>query len=120
MYFRLGGGTLKGVSKPGADRLDAASSSMDGMLHVDLGRATSSSCRRRRRERRLAPRHRSGRSCTRSCTAITRDQFMARHKSNHLQVAYAPDDGSADRALGAKAAMLAELGLRVHLCGDVG
>jgi hypothetical protein len=50
---------------------------------------------------------------------ITRDQFMARHKANHLQVAYAPDDAAADRALHAKAAMFAGLGLRVHLCGDV-
>ena len=33
------------------------------------------------------------------------------------QVAYAPDDETADRALHAKAAMFAALGLRVHLCG---
>ena len=44
---------------------------------------------------------------------------MARHKANHLQVAYAPDDETADRALHAKAAMFAALGVRVHLCGDV-
>ena len=50
---------------------------------------------------------------------ITRDQFMARHKANHLKVAYAPDDETADRALHAKAAMFAALGVRVHLCGDV-
>jgi hypothetical protein len=46
-------------------------------------------------------------------------QFMARHKANHLQVAYAPDDETADRALHAKAAMFAGLGVRVHLCGHV-
>jgi hypothetical protein len=50
---------------------------------------------------------------------ITRDQFMARHKANHLQVVYAPDDETADRALQAKAAMFSSLGLRVHLCGEV-
>jgi hypothetical protein len=49
---------------------------------------------------------------------ITRDQFMARHKANHLQVAYAPDDDTAERALQTKAAMFAALGLRVHLCGE--
>jgi hypothetical protein len=49
---------------------------------------------------------------------ITRDQFMARHKANHLQVAYAPDEETADRALQAKAAMFAALGMRVYLCGD--
>jgi hypothetical protein len=36
-----------------------------------------------------------------------------------VQVAYAPDAAAADRALEAKAAMLAGMGIQVHLCGDV-
>ena len=44
---------------------------------------------------------------------------MARHKANHVQVAYAPDADAADRALLAKAAMFHDLGVEVHLCGDV-
>jgi hypothetical protein len=43
--------------------------------------------------------------------------MMARHKSNHIQVAYAHSADEADRALLAKAAMAAELGLAVSLCG---
>ena len=50
---------------------------------------------------------------------VTRDQFMARHKANHIQVVYAPDAGTADRALAAKAAMFHMLGVKVHVCGDV-
>jgi len=50
---------------------------------------------------------------------ITRDQMMARHKSNHIQVVYAPNEKQAHRGCRVKAAMLAELGLKVHLCGDV-
>jgi hypothetical protein len=50
---------------------------------------------------------------------VGRDQLMARHKANHVQVVYAPDGPSADRALLAKAALFHELGLVVHLCGDV-
>ncbi|MFF1569236.1 hypothetical protein ACFVY1_38295 [Streptomyces sp. NPDC058293] len=50
---------------------------------------------------------------------MTRDQFMARHKANHLHVAYAPDAATADKALRATAALFEELGLRVQLCGDV-
>lgn len=50
---------------------------------------------------------------------ISRDQFMARHRANHVNVAYAPDAASAYRTLGAKSAMLNELGIAVHLCGDV-
>jgi hypothetical protein len=48
---------------------------------------------------------------------VDRNQFMARHKANHLNVAYAPDDDTADRALAVKAALFAELGVRVHYCG---
>jgi hypothetical protein len=42
---------------------------------------------------------------------------MARHHANHVNVAYAPTAEIADRALQAKAAMFAELGVQVHLCG---
>jgi hypothetical protein len=48
---------------------------------------------------------------------VTRDQFMARHRANHLNVAYADDADGADRALAAQAAAFAELGVHVHLCG---
>jgi hypothetical protein len=49
---------------------------------------------------------------------VTRDQMMARHKSNHIQVVYAPDEKKAHRACRIKAAMMAELGLEVHFCGN--
>jgi hypothetical protein len=49
---------------------------------------------------------------------VSRDQMMARHKSNHIQVAYAPDAASANTALAAKAALFAELGLDVSVCGS--
>jgi hypothetical protein len=48
---------------------------------------------------------------------VNRDQFMARHRANHVQVAYAPSREEADKALAAKAAMFAALGIHVHLCG---
>jgi hypothetical protein len=50
---------------------------------------------------------------------VSRNEMMARHKANHLNVAYAPTAQDADRALAAKAAMFAAMGLKVHLCGDV-
>jgi hypothetical protein len=49
---------------------------------------------------------------------ITRDQFMARHHANHVNVAYAPSAKAADKALAAKAAMMSELGIKVHCCGS--
>jgi len=50
---------------------------------------------------------------------ITRDQMMARHQSNHIQVVYTPNRRQAHRAARIKAAALAELGISVHLCGEV-
>jgi hypothetical protein len=50
---------------------------------------------------------------------ITRDQFMARHQANHIQVVYANDYASAKKGLYAKAAAMKELGLNVSFCGDI-
>jgi len=43
--------------------------------------------------------------------------MMARHKSNHIQVVYAPGEKAAHRGARIKASMLAEMGLKVQLCG---
>jgi hypothetical protein len=48
---------------------------------------------------------------------LGRDQAVAKHKSNHANVVYATDAGSADKALMARAAMAEALGIRVNLCG---
>jgi hypothetical protein len=118
MFFPLGGGTLSGVSKPGPVVWSRVFI-MDGVLHVDLGRATAVALPEDETRRRLEATTPQWPIMHAVLHGITRDQFMARHKANHLQVAYAPDDATADRALYAKASMLAELGVRVHLCGDV-
>lgn len=117
MYFRLGGGTLKGVCKPGHvvwSRVFVEG----GALHVDIGRATAIELPAEETERRL-------RSVTYQWPimhtllhGVTRDQFMARHHANHVNVAYAPSAEQADKALAAKAAMFAELGVQVHRCGN--
>jgi hypothetical protein len=43
--------------------------------------------------------------------------MMARHKANHVLVAYAPDAQCADLALATKAAMFREMGIEVSICG---
>ena len=43
--------------------------------------------------------------------------MMARHKANHIQVAYAKSAKAADKALAVKVAMMQELGIKVHVCG---
>ena len=44
---------------------------------------------------------------------------MARHKSNHIQVVYAPDLAGAKRGLLAKASAMKALGVDVFICGKV-
>ncbi len=118
MYFRLGGGTLKGVSKPGHivwSRIFV----MEGKLHCDLGVARVVELPRKETERRWRETTPQWPIMHAVLEGISRDQMMARHKSNHIQVVYAPNEKQAHRACRIKAAMLAELGIEVHLCGDV-
>jgi len=117
MYFRLGGGTLKGISKPG--HVVWSRVFVEGnKLHADLGRATAIELPAEETERRWKAVTPQWPIMHALLHGITRDQFMARHRANHLNVAYAPTSQIADQALAAKAAMMAEMGIDVHLCGD--
>ncbi|MFW5943101.1 MAG: fucose isomerase [Chloroflexota bacterium] len=118
MYFRLGGGTLKGVSKPG-EIVWSRVFIMDDALHCDIGRATVVELPQEETERRWQATTPQWPIMHAVLHGISRDQMMARHKANHLNVAYAPDAQTADKALAAKAAMLQEMGIQVHLCGEV-
>ena len=118
MYFRLGGGTVKGISKPGFivwSRVFV----MDGGLHCDLGIAEVVKLPQEETDRRWNETTTQWPIMHAVLKGISRDQMMARHKSNHIQVVYAPSERQAHRALRVKAACLAELGLHVHLCGSV-
>lgn len=118
MYFRLGGGTLKGISKPG-EIVWSRVFVMDGKLQADIGRATVVELPREETERRWKLTTPQWPIMHTVLHGISRNQMMARHKANHIQVAYAPSAAEADKALAAKAAMLDAMGIKVHLCGDV-
>jgi hypothetical protein len=118
MFFPLGGGTLSGVSKPG-EIVWSRVFIMDGALHVDLGRGHVAELPAEETQRRLDATDPQWPIMHAVIHGVSRDQMMARHKANHAQVAYAPDAETADKALLAKAAMFRELGLAVHLAGDV-
>jgi hypothetical protein len=116
MYFRLGGGTLKGIGTPGKlvwSRIFVE----DGRLHADIGRATALELPREETDRRWAQVTPQWPIVHARLHGVTRDQFMARHRANHLNVAYAPSEETANKALAAKAMMMAEMGITVHLCG---
>ena len=118
MYFRLGGGTLKGVSKPGWivwSRIFV----MNGVLHCDIGVAEVVKLSKKETERRWKETTPQWPIMHAVIKGVNRDQMMARHKSNHIQVVYAPNEKSAHKGARIKASMLTELGLQVQLCGDV-
>jgi hypothetical protein len=116
MYFRLGGGTLKGISKPGEIVWSRVYIS-GGRLSMDLGRAGVVALPAEETERRWRETTPQWPIMHAVTYGVTRDQMMARHKSNHIQVAYASTAAEADQALWAKAAMAEEMGMKVALCG---
>ena len=117
-FFPLGGGTLSGISKPG-EIVWSRVFVQDGKLHLDLGRGTCIEMPPEEVQRRLDSTNPEWPIMNAILHGVNRDQLMARHKANHLNVAYAPDAETADKALIAKAAMFKAMGVEVHLAGDV-
>ncbi|WP_231426346.1 fucose isomerase [Pedobacter sp. Leaf250] len=118
MYFRLGGGSLKGISKPGFivwSRVYV----MDNELHCDLGVGEVVALPKDETERRWNSTTPEWPIMHAILKGVSRDQLMARHKANHIQVVYTNYEASAHEACRIKAAALDELGLKVHFCGDV-
>jgi hypothetical protein len=117
MYFGLGGGSLRGIAKPGEivwSRIFVA----DGRLKRDNGRAKVVALPAAETQRR-------GQATTEQWPimhaviyGVTRDQMLARHQANHVQVVYALAAEDADTALYARAALAHELGLEVCFCGS--
>jgi hypothetical protein len=116
MYFRLGGGTVRGIAKPGEivwSRIFVEG----GKLKMDLGRAKVIALPEVETQRRWKETTVQWPIMHAVTYGVTRDQMMARHKANHIQVAYANSAKEADLALYTKAALAAELGLVVSVCG---
>jgi len=120
MYFRLGGSTLAGVSKPGEvvwSRIWIDGSSGREKLMMDIGRAAAIQLPPEETQRRLDATTKQWPIMHAVTYGVSRDQMMARHKANHVQVVYAKDALAADRAALAKAATARALGIDVALCG---
>ncbi len=116
MYFPLGGGSLKGVGRPGPlvwSRVFVEA----GVLHCDLGLADAITLPAEETERRWRETTYQWPITHAVLHGVSRDQFMARHRANHINIAYAPDAAEARKALWAKASALETLGIRTHLCG---
>jgi hypothetical protein len=116
MYFPRGGGSLKGVGRPGKivwSRVFVEA----GRLHVDMGLGSVVRLPQEETARRWRETTPQWPLVSAVFDGISRDAFMARHRANHINIAYATDQASASQALGLKAAMFHALGVQVHLCG---
>lgn len=116
MYFPNGGGTIQGVSKPGEivwSRIFIA----NNRLHMDIGRAGVVQLPESETDRRLKATTPQWPIMHAVTYGISRDQMMARHQSNHIQVAYANSARDADNAALTKASMAKHLGIVVNFCG---
>lgn len=116
MYFRLGGGTVKGISKPGWivwSRIFV----QNNELHCDLGLAEIIELPAAETQDRWNLTTAQWPIMHAVLPGISRDQMMARHPSNHIQVVYTPSPAAAKQGLMAKAAAFQELGIKVSLCG---
>ena len=118
MYFRLGGGTVKGVSKPGWivwSRIFVDG----GVLCYDTGLGEIVELPQAETEDRWKLSTPQWPIMHTILPGISRDEMMARHKANHIQVVYAPDKEGAKKGLYAKAAAMRELGMKVAICGEI-
>ena len=97
MYFRLGGASLKGVSKPGHivwSRVFVA----NDRLQCDLGLGEVVSLPPEETQDRWNQTTPQWPIMHAVLKGMTRDQMMARHKANHIQVVYAPDAAGAQES----------------------
>lgn len=116
MYFPNGGSTVHGVSKPGEivwSRIYVANES----LHIDLGRGEVVTLPKAETERRLQATTPQWPIMHAVTYGVSRDQLMAKHQANHIQVAYANDAKSADECMLTKASFARSLGIHVNICG---
>lgn len=116
MFFPAGGGTLRGIAKPG-EIIWSRIFLQDNKLHMDLGRGKAVELPEEENERRWTLTDYAWPMMHGVLYGVSRDQMMARHKSNHIQVVYANDADAADMAMAAKAALAHELGMTVSFCG---
>ncbi|MCI0335656.1 MAG: fucose isomerase [Planctomycetes bacterium] len=118
MYFPNGGSTLRGISKPGQivwSRIYVA----DDQLWMDTGRASVVELPAKETQRRWNATTPQWPIMHAVLHGVSRNQLMAKHQSNHIQVVYSEDAQAADSTLQTKAAMATALGINVNLCGAV-
>jgi len=116
MFFKKGGGTLRGVSRPGKIVWSRIYMEQDE-LWCDIGTGRAVELPKEETERRWALTDPQWPIMHGVLDGVSRDQMMAKHKANHIQVAYVDGDFEVRRAAEIKAAALQALGIKVNFCG---
>ena len=116
MYFPNGGSTLRGISRPG-EIVWSRIYVQDDALWMDIGLGSVVELPAAETERRWQETTPQWPIMHAVTHGVSRDQMMAQHKSNHIQVYYCDDSESAVQSMQAKAAMAEALGIRVQVCG---
>ncbi len=116
MFFRKGGGTLRGVSRPGKivwSRVYIENNEL--WCDVGTGRCVELTDTDVDRLWKLTdPQWPVMHGVL---DGVNRDQMMAKHKANHIQVVYVDGDYDVRKAAEIKAATLENLGIKVNFCG---
>ena len=116
MFFKKGGGTLRGISRSGKivwSRVYIENNE----LCCDIGTGKVVELPAEETNRRWDLTDKQWPIMHGVLDGVSRDQMMAKHKANHIQVVYVDGDYDVQRAAHIKAATMQALGIRVSLCG---
>ncbi len=116
MFFGKGGGTLRGVSRPGKivwSRVYVENNE----LWCDIGTGRCVELPDAEVDRLWKLTDPQWPVMHGVLDGVSRDQMMAKHKANHIQVVYVDGDYDVRKAAEIKAATLTNLGIKVNFCG---
>lgn len=116
MFFKKGGGTLRGISRPGKIVWSRVYIENDELC-CDIGTGRVVALPTEETNRRWDLTDKQWPIMHGVLDGVSRDQMMAKHKANHIQVVYVDGDYDVQRAAKIKAATMQALGIRVNLCG---
>jgi hypothetical protein len=116
MFFNKGGGTLRGISRPG-NIVWSRVYIENNKLCCDIGTARVVELPKEETDRRWSLTDAQWPIMHAVLDGVSRDQMMAKHKANHIQVVYVDGGFDVHRAALIKAATFNALGVEVKLCG---
>src|SRR5690606_22650407 len=116
MFFKKGGGTLRGISRPGKivwSRIYIENNE----LFCDIGTGKVVELPEAETQRRWDLTDKQWPIMHGVLDGVSPNQMMAKHKANHIQLVYVDGDFGVKRAAAIKAATLEMLGIKVNFCG---